>query len=144
MVKLSFAVNLQTKFKLAWVILLLQARKLTWGGGKGAMVNYEENEKGLKQLLAGLEVIPGTFPPVYIWGDMLIRYDGSGKIRVISAVPSPPIEPKTSWLKRWRTKLTSLTTFILPRPTVELPQGGQNFNSAVLPTPKTNRPQLSR
>jgi hypothetical protein len=74
------------------------------------VVNYEEIEQILKQLLQDLHPVPGTFPPVYTCGDLLISYDRQGQIKITGSIltePTPsPAEPRwlklpERWFKRW-------------------------------------------
>jgi hypothetical protein len=78
---------------------------------------FEETERALRQLLQGVELVPGTFPPVYTWGDLVIGYDRSGQIKVIaSSTPEEPAQGEDSWLKRWQAKLTTLVNLGLGQP----------------------------
>ncbi|MCK6625114.1 MAG: hypothetical protein L6R45_08045 [Anaerolineae bacterium] len=71
---------------------------------------YEENERALKELIQGIKSVPGTFPPVYNCGDMLIGYDRQGQFRVMASIKSEPVLPaETDWLKQWQARLTPLT-----------------------------------
>jgi hypothetical protein len=72
------------------------------------MGNYEENERALKELFQEVKSVPGTFPPVYTFGDMIIGYDRRGQIRVMASIKTEP-PGANGWLKRWQARLTPLT-----------------------------------
>lgn len=59
-------------------------------------MNYQDNERGLKTLLKELKHVPGTFPPVYMLGSILISYDKLGQAKVIAAAKGEAI--KERWL----------------------------------------------
>lgn len=74
------------------------------------MLNYEENERALKELFQDVKSVPDTFPPVYICGDTIISYDRQGKIRVIASTKSEQSQPsEDGWFKRWQARLVPLT-----------------------------------
>jgi len=74
------------------------------------MLNYEENERALKELFQDVKSVPDTFPPVYICGETIISYDRQGKIRVIASTKSEQPQPsEDGWFKRWQARLIPLT-----------------------------------
>jgi hypothetical protein len=54
------------------------------------MRRYEDDELGLVQLLQELEPIQGTFPPVYMLGDILIGYDKLEQLTILAARQDEP------------------------------------------------------
>ena len=62
-------------------------------------MNYQDYERGLRELLLGLTYVPGTFPPVYILGNMLISFDKLDRVRVVETVENDQIK------NRWTDKL---------------------------------------
>jgi hypothetical protein len=52
------------------------------------MINYHDNEAGLIQLFQKIEPIQGTFPPVYMLGDMIIGYNKLEKLTVLAVTVS--------------------------------------------------------
>ena len=72
------------------------------------MVNYEENERALKELFQDVKSVPDTLPPVYICGEIIISYDRRGKIRVIASTKSEQ-PSEDGWFKRWQARLVPLT-----------------------------------
>lgn len=76
------------------------------------MGNYEENERALRELFQEVKSVPGTFPPVYTCGDVIIGYDREGQIRVMASTKdeSPAASEESGWFKRWQARLTILTT----------------------------------
>jgi hypothetical protein len=62
------------------------------------VMDYGENERGLKQLLGKLEYIQGTYPPVYRFGSFLIGYDKQGRLKILAVVRDEPVPAK--WLGR--------------------------------------------
>lgn len=93
------------------------------------MVNYEADEKALKQLLQGVETISGTFPPVYTYSDILISYDRLGQLRVIGVVHSEPPPIKQKWLRRCWTKLAAFISPVSVQPKSDNP--GQAYRQPV-------------
>jgi hypothetical protein len=92
----------------------MRFRKRQWGLAENfekvreaMMVNYEENERALKELFHDLKSVPGTFPPVYTCGDAIIGYDRRGQIRVMASARTEPAG-ENGWLKRWQARLTPL------------------------------------
>lgn len=80
-------------------------------GEEAMMTDYAENERALKELFQDVQSVPGTFPPVYTCGDVIIGYDGQGQIRVMASTKAAPAQPNAEggWLKRWQARLTPLT-----------------------------------
>jgi hypothetical protein len=75
------------------------------------MLNYEENERALKELFQDVKTVPNTLPPVYTFGEVIISYDREGHIKVIASTKSEQLQPTgDSWLKRWHARLVPLTT----------------------------------
>ena len=75
------------------------------------MGNYQDNEKALKELIQDVKSVPGTFPPVYTCGEVIIGYDGQGQFRVMALMKAEPAYlAETGWLKRWQARLTPLTS----------------------------------
>ena len=62
-------------------------------------MNYQDYEHGLRELLQGLTYVPGTFPPVYMLGSMLISFDKLGRVRVVETVENGQTK------NRWTDKL---------------------------------------
>jgi hypothetical protein len=74
------------------------------------MSNYEENERALKELIQDVKSVPGTFPPVYTCGDVIIGYDRQGQFRVMASIKAEPVvSTEDGWFKRWQSRLTPLT-----------------------------------
>lgn len=74
------------------------------------MGNYEENERALRELFQEVKSVPGTFPPVYTFGDAIIGYDREGQIRVMASTKELPSVPEESgWFRRWQARLMPLT-----------------------------------
>lgn len=93
----------------------MRFQKRQWGlaeniekNGEAMMGSYEENERALKELFHDVKSVPGTFPPVYTFGDMIIGYDRRGQIRVMASTKTEP-SGENGWLKRWQARLTPLT-----------------------------------
>jgi hypothetical protein len=74
------------------------------------MTDYQENERALMELFQEVHTVPGTFPPVYTCGDVIIGYDGQGQIRVMASTKTEsPVMMEQGWLKRWQARLLPLT-----------------------------------
>ncbi len=72
-------------------------------------MTYQDNEEGLVQLLQEVEYVPGTFPPVYRLGGVLIGYDKLEKIKVIAAGNKESKQIKNKQirlLRRWSGRLS--------------------------------------
>jgi hypothetical protein len=81
---------------------------VTTATGGEAVMNYQNDAQELARLFQDVEYIKGTFPPVYLVGDMLIGYDKLEQIRVI-AVKNPPVpgdQCRENALRRWLSQLT--------------------------------------
>lgn len=75
------------------------------------MGTYEENERALRELFQEVKSVPGTFPPVYTFGDTIIGYDRQGQIRVMASIKTES-PGENGWLKRWQARLTPLTAAV--------------------------------
>jgi len=64
------------------------------------------NRTELENLLQKLTPVPGTCPPVYMFGSILIGYDRLEQIKVLAEAKSEPV-PR-SWLERMLTSLGGL------------------------------------
>jgi hypothetical protein len=73
------------------------------------MRRYEDDELGLVQLLQELEPIRGTFPPVYMLGEVLIGYDKLEQLTILAARHNEPTSSEErTWLelvKAWLDQL---------------------------------------
>ena len=58
-------------------------------------MNVYDYESGLLDLLQGVEYIPGTFPPVYMLGNVLISFDKTGRAKMVET--SENRQPQTNW-----------------------------------------------
>jgi hypothetical protein len=76
------------------------------------MINYEENERALKELIQDVKSVPDTFPPVYACGEILIGYDAQGQFRVMASIKEQSQLAEAGWLKRWQARLTPLTIMV--------------------------------
>ena len=64
------------------------------------------NRAELENLLQKLTPVPGTQPPVYMFGSILIGYDKLEQIKVLASAESEPV--KSGWLERILNSLGTL------------------------------------
>lgn len=58
------------------------------------------NRTELEKLVPQLTPVPGTCPPVYIFGSVLIGYDRWEQIKVLAGTETKPVEIRPNWLAR--------------------------------------------
>lgn len=73
--------------------------------GLEATVNVYDYERGLLDLLQGLEYVPGTFPPVYMLGTVLISFDKTGRAKMVET--SENRRPQTNWTDRFPARVVN-------------------------------------
>ena len=72
------------------------------------MESIERNKAELERVIQGLKPVPGTFPPVYMFGNVLIGYDKLEQVRILADTESESIQ--INWLyKLLNTIVKSLT-----------------------------------
>jgi hypothetical protein len=67
------------------------------------------NSNELEKLVRQLTPVPGTYPPVYMLGSVLIGYDRREQIKVLAGTVSQPVETKQNWLGRVFTSVGRLS-----------------------------------
>lgn len=72
-------------------------------------MTYQNNEEGLVQLLQEVEYVPGTFPPVYRLGGVLIGYDKLEKLRVLAAANKKSAQTKNRQVRLLRRRSKQLS-----------------------------------
>jgi hypothetical protein len=65
-------------------------------------MSYRDDEFGLAQLFQELEPVQGTFPPVYMLGDILIGYNKLEELTVLAARHEAERQMDSQWLKLWK------------------------------------------
>jgi hypothetical protein len=72
------------------------------------MESIERNKVELERVIQGLKPVPGTFPPVYMCGNVLIGYDKLEQVRILADTENESLQ--TNWLyKLLNTIVKSLT-----------------------------------
>jgi hypothetical protein len=66
------------------------------------------NKAELERLLRESKPVPGTYPPVYMFGSVLIGYDKLEQIKILTAAKNEPIQ--ISWLGKLLNKLVKPLT----------------------------------
>jgi len=62
-------------------------------------MSYQDDELGLVQLFRELEPVQGTFPPVYMLGDVLIGYNKLEQLTVLASRHEAEDQVGKHWLK---------------------------------------------